>query len=237
MNISRNHTNKFRALLDELLPPTIRDSKYFALPIFRVLFGPKANLFLDFKQKSFSLTDKEMTKIYKSIEDLSSGRITDLNSKSVERIIRSIKGKTVLEVGCGRGYLSSLLYKDYKVTACDIVIDKKFKKTHPQISFKAAPAQNLPFKDNSFDTVICTHTLEHIPDIAKAIKELRRVGRKRLILVVPMQRPYKYTFDLHVHFFPYTYSFLTLLNPGTNKYECRELDGDILYYEDLQKKA
>lgn len=34
---------------------------------------------------------------------------------------------------------------------------------------------NLPFEDNSYDVILCNHVLEHIPDDAKAMKELYRV--------------------------------------------------------------
>ncbi|RKS43434.1 methyltransferase family protein [Gillisia mitskevichiae] len=34
---------------------------------------------------------------------------------------------------------------------------------------------NLPFKDNSFNFILCNHVLEHIPDDTKAMKELYRV--------------------------------------------------------------
>lgn len=34
---------------------------------------------------------------------------------------------------------------------------------------------NLPFKDNSFDIILCNHVLEHIPNDDKAMQELYRV--------------------------------------------------------------
>ncbi|WNH07990.1 class I SAM-dependent methyltransferase [Thalassobellus suaedae] len=34
---------------------------------------------------------------------------------------------------------------------------------------------NLPFKDNTYDMILCNHVLEHIPDDTKAMKELYRV--------------------------------------------------------------
>lgn len=34
---------------------------------------------------------------------------------------------------------------------------------------------NLPFKDNSFDVILCNHVLEHIPDDTKAMQELYRI--------------------------------------------------------------
>ena len=36
---------------------------------------------------------------------------------------------------------------------------------------------DLPFEDNSFDTILCNHVLEHIPDDTKAMQELFRVLR------------------------------------------------------------
>lgn len=34
---------------------------------------------------------------------------------------------------------------------------------------------NLPFKDNTYDVILCNHVLEHIPDDLKAMQELYRV--------------------------------------------------------------
>lgn len=34
---------------------------------------------------------------------------------------------------------------------------------------------NLPFKDNSYDLILCNHVLEHIPDDTQAMRELFRV--------------------------------------------------------------
>ncbi|QNK77479.1 class I SAM-dependent methyltransferase [Winogradskyella sp. PAMC22761] len=34
---------------------------------------------------------------------------------------------------------------------------------------------DLPFKDNSYDVILCNHVLEHIPDDTKAMQELYRV--------------------------------------------------------------
>ena len=98
---------------------------------------------------------------------------------------------------------------------------------------READIENLPFQDNEFDTVVSTHTLEHVLDIKKAISELRRVGRKRLIIVVPKQRPYNYTFDLHVHFFPYKWALLAHMTEAKGAQDMRLLDGDWYYQEDL----
>jgi len=53
------------------------------------------------------------------------------------------------------------------------------------VDLREADAQDLPFADASFDTVVCTLSLCAIPDHAKAIKEMARVLRPggRLLLL------------------------------------------------------
>ena len=41
-----------------------------------------------------------------------------------------------------------------------------------------ADAHHLPFKDRSFDYVVCYHILEHMDDPARFIREITRVGRR-----------------------------------------------------------
>lgn len=54
-----------------------------------------------------------------------------------------------------------------------------------EIELKEGDAQDLPFPDSGFDTVVCTYALCSVPDEAAAIGEMRRVLRPggRLILV------------------------------------------------------
>ena len=56
---------------------------------------------------------------------------------------------------------------------------------------------DLPFKDNSFDFIICNHVLEHIPDDTKAMQELHRVlaPKGTAILQVPYDAKLSTTFE------------------------------------------
>jgi len=58
---------------------------------------------------------------------------------------------------------------------------------------------NLPFKDNSFDFILCNHVLEHIPDDTKAMQELYRILKPKgtAILQVPQDYNRKVTFEDH----------------------------------------
>ncbi len=47
--------------------------------------------------------------------------------------------------------------------------------------------EKLTYKDKSFDTVSCLEVLEHLYNPIDAIKELKRVARKRIIVSVPSE--------------------------------------------------
>lgn len=45
---------------------------------------------------------------------------------------------------------------------------------------------NLPFKDKAFNSVVCSHTAEHIQDPELLMAELNRVGKEVTIIVPPI---------------------------------------------------
>ena len=83
-----------------------------------------------------------------------------------------------------------------------------------------------------FDTVICSHVLEHVLDINLAYENLKKICKKKLIIIVPRERSYKYTFNGHVHFFPYSWSFINTIRPK-NKFIIKDLKRDFLYIENI----
>ena len=116
----------------------------------------------------------------------------------------------------------------------DLVLSESAEVSEDKFKILIGGAENIPLENKSIDTVICTHVLEHVIDIKQAISEIRRVARKRIIIVVPCERPYKYTFNLHLRFFPYIHSFLLEMLPfNKEKVVCEKIGGDIYYVEDL----
>ena len=171
---------------------------------------------MDFKAKFPDMTIAEIEDYYKQSASAHIERETDLNSKCTDRICASIAGETVLDIACGRGFLAKRLTENYKVPGADFIIDPDMAKGNPNIQWDTANIETLDYKDNQFDTVVCTHTLEHVVNIDAALAELRRVAKKRLIVVLPRQRAYQYTFDLHVHFFTYIWQVKLLFSKNTD---------------------
>ena len=48
--------------------------------------------------------------------------------------------------------------------------------------------QDIPYDDNYFDLILCSHVLEHVPDDMRALRELRRVLKPQgiALIMVPM---------------------------------------------------
>ena len=52
-----------------------------------------------------------------------------------------------------------------------------------------ADVSHLPFKTASFDAVICSEVVEHLPAVAPVLEELTRVSRHHVLLCAPRE-PY-----------------------------------------------
>ena len=222
----------FGFFLDELLPPILRDQRWFMWPLQWLLFGAKTRQFMDFKDKAPHLSPKAIREIYQHTAGVHIQRETDLNPDCIVALERAVRGHTVLDVGCGHGYLAKRLANQFLVTATDFMPDPNIPWKSQKITFVQSDISQLPFQENSFDTVVCTHTLEHVVELRATVANLRKIAKERLIVVVPLQRPYRYTFDLHLHFFPYPHSFLMQVGPGSGEISTSKIGGDLLYVED-----
>ena len=232
MQIPRSVSLTIQYFLDEWIPPRLRDSKLLMkLPMVIVLRQHSLD-FMTFKERFWSLSASEISELYLRTEAVQSLQgDTDLNRRGFERLVEEISDKSVLEVGCGRGLLAGTLSVDNAVTACDVVVPDVLGDRFPNVDFIEANIEGLPFEDGYFDCVVCTHTLEHVRDLPQALSELRRVARNDLYIVVPRQRPYRYTFSLHTQFFPYEWSIWNAF--GFSENASLERLGDWYYHESI----
>lgn len=210
MKISRRTSLGVQWILDQLVPPALRDSRWFMYLPMKLVFREHVRDFMDFKERAFVMTEDEFSGVYRKVADVAELQgETDLNEACTRAILATVTEGTVLEVGSGRGYLAAKLHaQGLEVTACDIVVSPELVQRFPGITFVENSMEHLPFPDASFDTVVTTHTLEHVQDLATSMAELRRVARRTLVIVVPRQRPYEYNFSLHINFFPYEWSLV-----------------------------
>jgi 2-polyprenyl-3-methyl-5-hydroxy-6-metoxy-1,4-benzoquinol methylase len=110
--------------------------------------------------------------------------------KTLAREVKKLKVDSILDAGCGEGFTLEFLRKqgigkiyegiDFLKTAIEIG-----HKVHPKVKLLQESIYELPYKNNTFDVVLCTEVLEHLEDPKKALKELFRVSKKYVLLSVP----------------------------------------------------
>lgn len=228
--MNRETTNGIRFVLEDIVPAFIRDSRAFEL-FARLFWGRHISDLARFRERAAFLTDEEYEALYQNHPRVHEG--SDNSKACIERISKDVIGTSVCDVGCGTGYLLSQIKaarpEMETFTGVDFVVDDA--NALKGIDYVAAKIEDLPFDDNAFDTVICTHVIEHVLDYRAAIAELRRVAAKRLIIIVPKEREYRYTFNPHFNFFPYTHSFLRAMIPVPRGHKCETIGRDIYYCE------
>ena len=111
----------------------------------------------------------------------------DAQERQLVGLLKTLKFRNVLEVGCGFGRITELIYPmahDY--TAVDISEDQiaAAKSRVPGASFIHADFMDLKL-EGQWDLVIATEVLMHIPpaDIEEAVRKLREATRHHLITV------------------------------------------------------
>lgn len=84
----------------------------------------------------------------------------------------------VLDVGCGNGpYESELARRCHSGTVCAVDASTGMLATVGHAERVNADAQQLPFRDDSFDVVLAPHMLYHVPSVEAAAAEFRGVLR------------------------------------------------------------
>lgn len=131
----------------------------------------------------------------------------------IDSVIK-LESNTVLEIGVGNKTVSNYLRQmGLKVTTCDF--DKSLE---PDV---VADIRKMPFKANSFDTVVACQVLEHIPfdDFEKSLSELRRVTKKNAVISVSYNHYYlENLFKIILPFFERQFYF-TIKIPFFPKYK------------------
>ena len=200
--MKREYTNAIRFIMDELIPPIIRDSRLFMYPFFYFIYKTTKdiNRRMNFKALAYKMSEEEYLNF--CIESsVPFKRDTNLCKSNIDLILKNLQTESgsLVDIGCGNGYLLKKIKEiNPNLKLCGVDIDKNSNLDFP---FIKGNLTKLDFNDNQFDIVTCTHALEHVIDIQTAFNDLIRITKKKLIIVVPCQRYFYYTLDGHIQFF------------------------------------
>ena len=150
----------------------------------------------DFKIFDTGETEWELiwNEIYNNQGEVQSEVLPTVND--MIEIFKKEKIKKILDLGCGTGRHSIFLAQNgFDVTASDIsgrgleVTKQKAKKNGLRIETVCNDMREIPFKDETFDAVVCTWVSGHgtLEDMKKHASEMMRVVRNGGIVFVDYQ--------------------------------------------------
>ena len=109
------------------------------------------------------------------------------------------QGERVLDLGCGEGRhaISAYMQADVEVVAIDLSLkdlaiaktrSADVDRTDSRLHFVCGGGAELPFRDATFDKVICSEVLEHVHDYHAVLAQIHRVLKPRGLLAVSVPR-------------------------------------------------
>jgi demethylmenaquinone methyltransferase/2-methoxy-6-polyprenyl-1,4-benzoquinol methylase len=113
------------------------------------------------------------------------------NERARQIVAEVASEKRVLDIGCGEGLITERIGVD-RAVGLDLSKEalKEARRRLPRAKLVLGDAQNLPFKDNSFDAAVCSEVIEHNPEPGKILKEAARVTKPngKIVVTIPDER-------------------------------------------------
>lgn len=113
---------------------------------------------------------------------------TDRHVRRVVRHLAPAAADRILEIGCGRGFLTRRIQHLSPLTQ-GVDVNPQAIRHAVAPNLRAMDMVALAFDDASFDKAYSFHAIEHVADVAAALGEMARVLRPggRLLLVYPAE--------------------------------------------------
>ncbi len=136
----------------------------------------------DFESMSKKHFDKQ-AEIYDQKETMYYSKFPKISCRDIADRLKNTDYESLLDVGCGTGYLIELLLKQHPATYHGLDLSPKMleiakAKFDRAVTLKEGSADKLTYPDDYFDIVTCVQSFHHYPYPDKAMQEAFRVLKK-----------------------------------------------------------
>lgn len=109
---------------------------------------------------------------------------------AIVKALSHMKFDSLLDVGGAEGYTANVIKTIFHGDVMHAEVSEEACKRARQLfglDSTQANITDLPFCDGEYEIVLCSDTLEHVPDFMGALRELLRVAKKAVIITVPIE--------------------------------------------------
>lgn len=104
---------------------------------------------------------------------------SDIYGEVVNRVLAEMPG-TLLDVGCGNGNILKILEEKSSIELFGLdlsanMIKEAKKRLGDSVELKIGDSEAMPWKENSFDMIICNASFHHYTEPEKVVSEMKRV--------------------------------------------------------------
>ena len=100
----------------------------------------------------------------------------------ISSLIPRQNNKSILELGCGTGILWKSLYNNFydsRIVLSDMsenmLLESEKNLSELNLEYKQIDYHEIPYPDETFDTIISNHNLYHTEDLSRVLSEIKRV--------------------------------------------------------------
>ena len=118
-------------------------------------------------------------------------KLIDISAKAVVLdLFGDIKGKSILDCGCGTGRFADIFVR-CGATAIGVDISENMlsiaKRKVPGAKFIEGDVFSLPFKEKEFDIVVCSQVLTHLHKYKEPLLEMKRVIKEDGTIIIDIR--------------------------------------------------
>ncbi|HCW52522.1 MAG TPA: SAM-dependent methyltransferase [Clostridium sp.] len=134
-------------------------------------------------------TKKHFDETAQYYNESSDGKFVKCMYDEILNRVLSVPNGNILDLGCGNGNILKLLEEKtssnlYGLDLSDNMISEAKKRLGKNVTLTVGDSENLPYKNDKFDVIICNASFHHYPHPDIVLKEIHRVLKDNGVFIL-----------------------------------------------------